>query len=47
MVRAFKTSFLWQFAGGFLLGTLGLVALQPAEVTHNIGRHLPVITASR
>ena len=30
MRRLIKSSFLWQFAGGFVLGTLGLVVLQPA-----------------
>jgi hypothetical protein len=27
----FKNSFLWQFAGGFLLGAVGLMAFQPAQ----------------
>ena len=31
-----KSSFLWQFAGGFVLGAIGLVALQPAEATHEM-----------
>lgn len=34
-----KSSFLWQFAGGFVLGTLGLVALQPADARHSFARH--------
>lgn len=29
MVSLLKSSFLWQFAGGFLLGAAGLVALHP------------------
>jgi hypothetical protein len=34
-----KSSFIWQFAGGFVLGTIGLVALQPAEARHSIAAH--------
>jgi hypothetical protein len=30
MLRLFKTSFFWQFAGGFAIGAVGLFALQPA-----------------
>lgn len=41
-MRAFKTSFLWQFAGGFVLGAVGLVALQPADATHAlVSRFVP------
>lgn len=29
-MRSFlKSTFLWQFAGGFLLGAIGMVTLQP------------------
>ncbi len=31
MFGLLKSSFLWQFAGGFLLGAVGLVALHPGE----------------
>ena len=31
MRRLLKSSFLWQFAGGFALGAVGLFALQPAS----------------
>ena len=31
MIRLLKTSFVWQFAGGFVLGAVGLFALHPAE----------------
>ena len=31
MIRLLKTSFVWQFAGGFVLGAVGLLALHPAE----------------
>ena len=33
MVGLLKSSFLWQFAGGFLLGAVGLVALYPDQAT--------------
>ena len=33
MTRFIKSSFLWQFAGGFVLGAIGLVTLHPAEAT--------------
>jgi hypothetical protein len=33
MLNLFRTSFFWQFAGGFLLGAVGLFALHPAEAT--------------
>jgi len=31
MRRLIRSSFLWQFAGGFALGAVGLFALHPAE----------------
>lgn len=31
MIRLLKTSFVWQFAGGFVLGAVGLLALHPAQ----------------
>lgn len=31
MFGLLKSSFTWQFAGGFLLGAIGLVALHPGE----------------
>lgn len=36
MLNRFKSSFVWQFAGGFLLGAVGLVVLQPAEQTREL-----------
>ena len=33
MPALLKSSFVWQFAGGFLLGAVGLVALHPGEAT--------------
>jgi hypothetical protein len=42
MVKSFKSSFVWQFAGGFVLGAIGLVVLQPADRTHElVGRFAP------
>ena len=34
-----KSSFLWQFGGGFMLGAIGLVALQPADARHALVDH--------
>ena len=31
MTRLFKSSFVWQFAGGFVLGAIGLFTLHPAQ----------------
>ena len=36
MISFLKSSFVWQFAGGFVLGAIGLVALQPAEATREL-----------
>ena len=36
MTSFLKSSFVWQFAGGFMLGAISLVALQPAEATHEL-----------
>ena len=33
-----KSSFLWQFGGGFVLGAIGLVALQPADALRSPSR---------
>ncbi len=42
IMRALKSSFVWQFAGGFVLGAIGLVAMQPAEATREmLGRIAP------
>ena len=31
MINIMKSSYVWQFAAGFALGALGLVALHPSE----------------
>ena len=36
MRKLLQSSFLWQVAGGFVLGTVGMVALQPADATHTL-----------
>ena len=42
MLNTLKSSFVWQFAGGFVLGAVGLVVLQPAERTQElVGRFAP------
>lgn len=44
MLNALKNSFVWQFAAGFALGAIGLVALHPSEAkagaapTHQVAR---------
>ncbi|MET4896826.1 hypothetical protein RN629_06565 [Sphingomonadaceae bacterium jetA1] len=37
-----KSSFVWQFAGGFALGALGLVMLHPAEATSHAPQTAPI-----
>ena len=39
-MRSFKSGLFWQFSGGFVLGTLALVAFQPAEARHGLVRHV-------
>ena len=39
MLNKVKNSFFWQVAGGFVLGAIGVVALQPAEATHSLATH--------
>jgi hypothetical protein len=36
MLKHLKSSFVWQFAGGFVLGAIGLLAIQPAEATREL-----------
>ncbi|MFS0773310.1 hypothetical protein [Sphingomonas sp. 1P08PE] len=36
MLHIIKSSVVWQFAGGFVLGAIGLVALQPADATREM-----------
>ena len=39
MLTKLKNSFAWQVVGGFVLGTVATVALQPAEATETLVRH--------
>lgn len=34
-----KSSFFWQFSGGFVLGALGLLVMQPAEARQELSHH--------
>lgn len=46
-MRSFKNSFVQQFTGGFVLGAIGLFALQPAEASRNFAeRFAPSASAS-
>ena len=40
MTNPLKSSFFRRFAGGFVLGTLGVVSLQPAEAGRFVETHL-------
>ena len=40
MSKLIKSSFFRRFAGGFLLGTIGVVALQPAEAARFVETHI-------
>ena len=45
-MRSFlKQGFVWQFAGGFALGALALMAAQPSVARHALAGHLPHVTA--
>jgi hypothetical protein len=39
-MRDFKNSFIWQFAGGFLIGAVGLIAFQPVEATRSLANRV-------
>lgn len=36
-----KSSFFWRFVGGFALGAVGVVALHPGAVAHNLSHGAP------
>ncbi|MFA5988166.1 MAG: hypothetical protein WC803_00990 [Sphingomonas sp.] len=36
MLKLLSSSLLWQLLGGFALGLVGIVAMQPAEATHQL-----------
>ena len=39
-MRNLKSGFLWPFIGGFLLGAVGLVSLQPSDATRTLATNL-------
>ena len=47
MRNILKSSFLWQFGGGFALGAIGLVALQPADARHTLVGHFAPATSQQ
>ena len=47
-MRILKNSFLWQFGGGFVLGAVGLIALQPATARDTfVGHFTPAAMVQR
>ncbi len=44
MTKVLKSSLLWQVLGGFVLGTLGIIAFQPAEATRTLTSHVSAIS---
>ena len=38
-MRLLRQGFVWQFAGGFALGTVALLTLQPSEGRHALASH--------
>lgn len=43
MVKLFKSAMLWQMVGGFVLGTAGILSVQPAEATTMLVQHIAAI----
>lgn len=43
MLKILKSSLLWQISGGFVLGTLGILAFQPAEATRTFTSNVSAI----
>lgn len=44
MTKVLKSSLLWQVLGGFVLGTLGIIAFQPAEATRTLTSQVAAIS---
>lgn len=38
----FKSGFFWRFVGGFVLGAIGVVALHPSAIAHDLDRPVAV-----
>lgn len=47
MLKLFSSSLLWQLVAGFALGTVGIVALQPAESTQTLLDHVHRVAVTR
>lgn len=45
MLKFFKSPLLWQITGGFVLGTIGMVALSPATASPLLAL-MPVVVSS-
>ncbi len=40
MIKRLKSSLVWQFSGGFVIGAIGLLVLQPADATRAMVHHI-------
>jgi len=47
MRKMLKSSFLWQFAGGFAIGAVGVFALQPAPAPAFTAHHVAASPTAR
>lgn len=45
MIRILKSRLLWQLAGGFVIGSVGMLSLQPATAT-DLDRTTPTTIAA-
>ncbi len=43
MTKFLKSSLLWQVVSGFALGTIGIVAFQPADATRTLAGHVAAV----
>ncbi len=46
MIKILKSSLLWQLTGGFVIGTVGMLALQPAAAT-GFAHHAPIAAVTQ
>lgn len=47
MLKFFKSPLLWQISGGFVLGTLGMMAIAPANASPLAFLTAPVVAHAR
>lgn len=47
MMTSLKNSFAWQVTAGFVLGVVGMVALQPIDATRTIIGHFTAVHTVR